>query len=55
MRPITHTEIKLLNFRGSAENSITRNTSKKIGKALKPSGKAFMILSTLKKAKKQYS
>ena len=49
MRSTKPAEIKLLIFGGSAENAITRNTLKKIRKALELSGKAFMILSILKK------
>ena len=49
MRSTKPAEIKLLIFVGSAENAITRNTLKKIRKALELSGKAFMILSILKK------
>ena len=42
------TEKKLLIFWGSADNAITRNTLKKIRKALELSGKAFMIFSILR-------
>ena len=52
MRSTKPTEIKLLIFCRSAENAITRNTLKKIRKALELSGKAFMILSIIKKVKR---
>ena len=54
MRSTKPIEIKLLIFCGSAENAITRNSSKKITKALELSGKAFTVLSILEKWKEQY-
>ena len=51
MRSTKPTEIKLLIFWRSAENAMTRNTLKKIRKALELSGKAF-ILSIMKKVKR---
>ena len=52
LRSTKATEIKLLIFCGSAENATTRNSSKEMRKALELSGKAFMILSILKKVKR---
>ena len=45
-------EIKMLIFWGLAENAIARNILKKIIASLELSGKAFMILSSLKKVKR---